>query len=103
MGFQLKFGLPFVLLGQPLIFMTIATKDDAPWLAALGVYFFGSVLVQFHYMEIAYRTSFTVIFKRMLLCLFIAVIVAPVYAIIATGSVDQLFEPRPKSARTAQL
>lgn len=94
MGFQLKFGLPFVLFGLPLTSMAVATQESTAWLVAVGTYFLGSVLVQFHYMEIAYRTPAMVIFTRLLLCFGLAVLAAVAYATFLTGNVDQLLGAR---------
>ncbi len=94
MGFQLKFGLPFALFGLPLACLAVTTEQGTAWFVAIAAYVLGSVLVQFEYMEIAYRTPATVIFTRLLLCFGLALLAAVAYAAFVTGNVDQLLEAR---------
>ena len=96
MGFYSKLGIPYVLFAMPLMYMMVTSKESTAWLVGFGTYFLGCVVVQAHYMEIAYRTPATVFFTRVLLCLGLAFVAAVGYAVFVTGNVDQLFEARPK-------
>jgi hypothetical protein len=96
MGFYSKLGIPYALFAMPLMYMMVTSRESTAWLVAFGTYLLGSVVVQAHYMEIAYRTPAAVFFTRMLLCLGLALVAAVAYAVFVTGNVDQLFEARPK-------
>lgn len=90
-----KFGLPFVLLAMPFLYLWASAKDQAAWLVAIGVYFFASVLVSFSYLQFAYRLSVWAILGRLFVGAMIALLSAAVYALAVTGSVDGLFAVKP--------
>ena len=89
--YPFKFGLPYVFLGLPFGYMVIQSSDQSPWLAALAMHLFLSFMLWSWYSPFAYRVSTFTIWGRALLGACVAFAVAPVYALIMAGSLDNLF------------
>jgi hypothetical protein len=86
-----RFGLPYVLLASPLVYLLVTRQLAEPWAVAIAVYYAGGILALARYEGFQYRVKPGVFWLLSIACLGIAFLAAAVYALIVIGNVDQLF------------
>ncbi len=59
----LGFGLAYMLLGLPLMYMVVTSEVQGPWLVAFGIYFVLSALVGNWYVFFGTRIDWPTFFK----------------------------------------
>jgi hypothetical protein len=94
MRFPLKIQIIAAIFGYPLIFLVVTRAAQGPWLAALGAYLLGAIVVGARYEGFAYRVSILTLASRYALLLPIALVVALTFALVIGIDLADLFRER---------
>ncbi len=79
-----QFGIAFALLAVPLEYMVIKSKDQTPWLVAVGAYFIVGSLIGNGYVPFGARYNTTIVWRWLLLNAFAWFAIALAYVAIVT-------------------